>query len=1572
MQQERHPDKPDVHHRGTLWAESFLGDPNVRFIVQSLKSDQDPHQLGWRFVPQARPISFLFSNMDYATAEGAVAVAAMAAAIRQEGGQLSLGYGAESAPWAAALGLSRIADDDPVIAQAEWCQFGDCHVYPLTHQTLTDTRQAASFLESAMASISIVPKGITGWETIAESVRRVLCESLLNVVEHAYPSEGPKQIFLCLTITPSTHGLFIPARAKHFLATQELEWLSEHAKRRNRIIEIAIADFGVGVPRTLFADAEERLVEFKTLVAGLSSGTNKYQQARALLHQCLCKYAFAHTSTRKRSTDFPSRAASLNWRGLHRCFHHSALQDGCLVLASGQGRAGYASIDGRIAEVDLSDRRGRDLPGTAIVLRLPLASKTTVVVPCSSSGIGQPAAALRVMGIAASHALRDKPDTRSFPIRSQPESVPVFVVLFPFCSMRDGTGGADFGELMTILRNAPCGVPVLLMFADIPHTLIRELRATVPVDDPSTVGLPRVLSAWRKDSDGLDWALVGHVPIPTVHEQLCLDIEKHGIAQLPADVPVAREIACELADVIPSLFSYDATQERLLAAWHSVALSTKQYASLLQQAFASHMHDLMRDPGATYVFGDGTAHYQSRTHATPCMYRASGSMAIRLPTGRLVRRFISTLSLLRSHPVLMKATGQLMGRLLQELYPAADNPCIVTDSPASYFVASLLLRDCTRPLMMYTTQNAPLDNLRETKARVTIFTDAMFRGETTARHVRMLRDKDIAVCGVMTGLDLRSADDRARSVDSTPISALLSLRFDPEVIDEAATGTCDEIIEVDQITHVPFRRAQKSPFVRLANTSAQEAFLDQHPEVFRHGFHNVGGRIHTVSLRSRWMVQHHAETVCDWLADVVEQLLLDLPESSRCGRIVLFRRLESAVGNVLGDVAKELIRRKGRIGCDSVGVATIPAAPSMATPRQVFALEEENLLADLEPEHGALFSPPIDDDFIAVYLDDAAVTANSLRDFVTKAAKLRQPAVRAILAVTLVNRLSPSENRFFATCRTLSDVATEASASPRGIAFRLGEVFRLQVKSTERETDPFLRAFVRQLDRDESSRPPFLTAYVRAVNDKLGEAQGLSSRPLETTIVQHPFYAVASPETRSTLRAIRIRHLLALHEQNEGVLSELLAEIHAAVQASDASLVSVLALEPYLLDNELFSVESWADIRKLCKTVIASSAHPSIKSDALFVLAREPRHLLTELRDVIGVILEDDELTNQLLSALYSARPRDAAWHASIQACVDAHREQLAAAKYYQVCDFLHVVDAMDALPVCNDLQSALNHLHSLIANTEVHTDNHDRWREMCMRMSLPTDAPSAHRVASRADVEAAIRYVRDSVVPAMTGLQFVARVRGDMSSVQRLQHSIWDAERMCSALRRILRERGEKELPIDDSLRETWRVLSGATLRVMAPVHFLGSAGPVADASTLEDIMPKYLCMPLTLLSSMAGSLVPDLQVKYAEPPWLVVSVDKSKLEKVLSLLFDNIVRYGVAGSCAATADTSVAGQAVVTLSNTSAPIRTKGAGHGIAHAKTLAQSAGFTLRTEHRQGAFTAELVFKDAFLVHPIASL
>jgi hypothetical protein len=966
-------------------------------------------------------------------------------------------------------------------------------------------------------------------------------------------------------------------------------------------------------------------------------------------------------------------------------------------------------------------------------------------------------------------------------------------------------------------------------------------------------------------------------------------------------------------------------------------------------------------------------------HEGDCAFvvETEDGQAIRLPTGRLVRRFMSVRAMLQASPILKRALAQLLARTLNDVCDDMSHLVLVTDSPASYYVAQLLLADTRHPPDVRMPHQVGL--VKDAKGshdgslpKVVLLVDAVYRGETVVRQIHKLRDAGLSVHRVIVVARLSAQDSPIAAVSEVDTTALLDVPFDPQFVEDDPENRL-EIIEIDRITHMPLR--SPCEFRQLSDDPERAAFLEQHADVFMGGYHVTGQRVHTLSLPTYNLVKSYQQQLSKWLASAVADLIQSLPGDTASHDVVLLSRHDAAVFKLLDEVAAlvSLESRERKLPLGSTFCGTCVSVPGER--RQIYTLEEKGLLTDIwRADRELLEAKSPENDFIAVYLDDAAVSGNSLRDFLGKGCRLSVPMPSALLAIATVNRLSPGENRFFSLCQQLR--SDQGTANGKSVEFRFASLFRLQVGSTEMGADTAVHRLIRKMRSEEEALPRPLRAYYDAIQQKAERILTLrGSKTGRPAVIQHPFYPGedANPQMPITCRSARIRHLLALAQQNEPVLSELLSEIQAAVESEDKSLLAILALDPRLLDQAPLVGECWSDIKRLCHSAITdASVDACCKSDALAILATHPDQLLHGLDAILVPSLTDQTLAAQLFTYLFTLVRRDEEWLEAVCMCLDRCRQRLGEDAFGWASRLIHTAQRLRDITHCDDMATAVMRLYAFVARVRRHDPKvYEIWRD-CFKgfVSNPTSISGDKVDALFAAVAPCLAHVHTCLIPALDALRYVAGVANNNESAVLLEEAMWTAESASSKIQQILDGVRGGNAEAFGSLAEEWARLCDVTMRTQTPEEFLVQEDAIPDAPVLARVMPQFVSMPLGILKECLRTF-PECTSIPAEPPWVVSLASRESVRGIFRLLLDNVAQHGERESIEVACQQDGKGpqqECSITITNTVKQERRPGAGRGILEAKAIAAIEGFFVGADEEGGTFRAQIRFPRSFVVTP----
>ncbi|MGH9761128.1 MAG: hypothetical protein ACREAC_09820, partial [Blastocatellia bacterium] len=671
---------------------------------------------------------------------------------------------------------------------------------------------------------------------------------------------------------------------------------------------------------------------------------------RADVHSELCLYAFHHESTRKQLGDFKDPYQALNWRGLYRGRQPIGAYGGFIALSSGRGRAGYAIAGLQSREFVHPLPRGCELPGTTLVVRLPLplepvrlprsvgpalsakASRSSALDPpilkwgdIEGGNIGQ----------AISEVLRLKGETETHEV----------AIVFPFCRLTSEnelvarpSNVIPLPRLLKVLSGLPPDIVPILFYVELPE---EELLVLAQCRDEWTLatGHPRILAVWNPHYKRLVWRILGVFP-PDAKEML-FTLEETGTFSLPPEAPVSSiAVAQGLAGNYPHLMAFNSERRTLRLTEFAGRLSLQSQRRAFDTAFEIHW---ARSDVRRRVVTD---------EARP----------VRVHTGILVRRYLCVLYLVESSPMLPSLLGRRLVDAVEELSAKRVKSSLVIDDYGSGFVAQRLLCDIENAVTILNRQEA---YRLSAGSEVILFVDAIFKGRTVSELITALNVRGVRVRGVTACLDLREThDDEIAGVHVRTLAKVTDF-----AAEEMPQAVIENEIQVDGVTHVPIN-AEASAFVEIAPRKKAERLLT--PGVIQHGLHRLGGRLHTISLPVAGLLKSCRNELIDCLTDELSAFLKEY--LGHATDLVFFYRADSEIGNQIPVFFDHLVAR-GFVGVDRGFQRAIPTAQRGA--KTIFTHLAVDILAECRPieQQLSMFGErQPSEHLVAVYLDDAAVT----------------------------------------------------------------------------------------------------------------------------------------------------------------------------------------------------------------------------------------------------------------------------------------------------------------------------------------------------------------------------------------------------------------------------------------------------------------------------------------------------------------------------------------------------------------------------------------------------------------------
>jgi hypothetical protein len=862
---------------------------------------------------------------------------------------------------------------------------------------------------------------------------------------------------------------------------------------------------------------------------------------------------------------------------------------------------------------------------------------------------------------------------------------------------------------------------------------------------------------------------------------------------------------------------------------------------------------------------------------------------------------------------------------------------VVTDCEASHFRLATLLRDFEVPIDIL------IRRLPASRQETTVihFADAVYRGDTLRGLENDVGQPDHTI----TCLDL-SPPTTARW--PTPFTSLLRAQFDPEEVEAPSDGAY-EVFECDAVTNVPEARPASERF-RIGTSDERQSFIESHPDLVRHGLQRAGGRTHTLTLPTRQVLAYR-EAVLKWLLETLGAAADQFAGPPYRPALVVFYRNDAEVSMIVPQLATQL-------GTAFDGVYGVPLPFIADGSREAFARATPQLLAGIRRVGSTnMFEPPPERPYIALYIDDACVTGRTLFNFVVRAGRtMRSQRPFSVVVIPIVSRLSPAEEYFFtALCTHISPEHDSGSPNDAQIPMIFRPLFRLQVGSlVPAEAEP-INHFLTDLrlllaNVDDRSRAYAENILHRAEHVFRGDALSINDTP----VVTHALYGGEQPVSRLTYAAIRIRQLLSLHEQNIGVLGELLHEFFVAFENNDHAVLAILALEPRLLNLPPLRNQCWRGITELALSAIADGMSDAEKSDGLAVLASQGV-LVRVLDRVLPFVGGSRHLVDQLVVSLYEMAaspqvPRARLVSTLTSSWADDDRRYVRRA-----------VASIERLNVAREIVSvdeAWQEVMSLISRTMFHAPPQKRLANLTDWIARDTE----RRTATPGDevrilLNGAIRVVDMVFRPALDVFEWLARYKGDIDIVRRIRDERPLLIQAVTELLEFTSIRGQRPIGATRAgeIVRLWENIGRHSLTRGAEVIIgdcdRADAGGVTSTGVLiEDILPRYVCWPTKLLVCLMKSRLHGVQLNAAADEArrraiAVVPCPLKDLAEAFDLVIGDMVKHGAPGSHAVSA--AFDGSALqVRFTDTTRQKDKVGSKRSQAAVEALASTAGFLVR--------------------------
>jgi len=745
-------------------------------------------------------------------------------------------------------------------------------------------------------------------------------------------------------------------------------------------------------------------------------------------------------------------------------------------------------------------------------------------------------------------------------------------------------------------------------------------------------------------------------------------------------------------------------------------------------------------------------------------------------------------------------------------------------------------------------------------------------------------------------MDLREEGKTTLGKYNTPITSLVRYAFDAQEVVGALSERDRLTLEVDAVTHIP-HESPTTDTLQIGTNAERTLFIESNPTLFRFGLHRTGGRIHTFSLSTDRLIDSHQDQLCEWIRSLIEEVV----RKNRAIRsIVIFTRTEASIKKLTQLLGSQLLNQFSSM---AMFTAIIPVVP--AGSKEVFGRPAPLLFHGLQPVGMTGLFTPEPTDFLAVYLEDSSVTGKTLLNFliqVSKAATGQTPI--AVVSIPILSRFSPAEETFY------SEVCQGLAAENRksAIPFWFRPLFRLQIRSTDRVQALPVFELIAQLSAKQSALDFRLQRYVQLILQTLTAELATPIRAnADQPPLQHPFFTGTKAEPIACSdRTIRIRHLIALFEQNIGVLSEVLFELLLACNEDDDSLLTMLALEPDLVRTPPFSRECRLDITNLAIRALESlKTDPSTKSDALAVIACQGQPIVNRISQILPAISGVPELIDQYVVHLLSYLASSKISSVELQRTIDTCRPVLRPEEYAYVkgCIKSHI-DTSGPSGI-HTSEDALRVLRNLVAGTAIHGNGHSSLKTVnnwLLRTSV--DRYSSEVSYVRRMLADAIATIRSAIIPGLSGLLWWAEHESyNLAAALAFRDAWFSVSINLNNLEAFVEtlEEGHIGQYAADHIERLWLRIRDNS-QINAPdIYLSGSIPPIYESPPiLERWAPEFFSAPFEVAVNMATKLATSPLISSS---WevdgrglyvVVAMVPLKAVNEVFRLLLEDMQKHG------------------------------------------------------------------------------
>jgi hypothetical protein len=475
------------------------------------------HHLTWDAIRPTAELGFSLQvgEITFATAEGAVGLAACVGALQSRRIPCGVNVVSDTAGWAAGFGLHSLSD----LSGFDQPSTGRNNIVPV-YEILVGEPETCAFhageIETVARAMLVGAKDVHV-DAKSTAAGLVALEGLLNVAEHAYETAGTaaSRAYVSLSITRAP--LPSEVTSDSLFTDVEVDWFGAFPRGR-LFLEIAIGDNGWNIPFTLARQFKAQFPHEYTRLAG-----SRAPHQRAELHREIALWSFDHRSTSKTTEAFASEIARLNWRGLHTALRRAADYDGALTLHTGQTRVGYICRRGEPVRFASDAGDVAEFPGTVLTLRIPI--DTVVGRPRRPRGSSDHVAVEHVVPLASLDKL-----TLAVGGVSAGATIGVVTPFVRLQSLSDST------QLRVQMEAIPPHIVPVFLLCDVTRTADVGLAAY-----ETAVGPPR-LAGLASPGAAIQWKFIGVYPQRVGAFVRAIEEQGHALVQ-PDEMAFAESLA---------------------------------------------------------------------------------------------------------------------------------------------------------------------------------------------------------------------------------------------------------------------------------------------------------------------------------------------------------------------------------------------------------------------------------------------------------------------------------------------------------------------------------------------------------------------------------------------------------------------------------------------------------------------------------------------------------------------------------------------------------------------------------------------------------------------------------------------------------------------------------------------------------------------------------------------------------------------------------------------------------------------------------------------------------------------